>query len=191
MFGGYRWHQVGAVLDRINEPAHSPVEYRTAGMGYRPESFRSWFTEKLNHSLDRGGGAWGEAFRIYDLLFNTLPDDFLVKVDRASMAHSVEVRSPFLDHRLVEFAQRVPTRWKAGSNGTKILMRELVDGRLPESIVKRRKQGFEPRSCTGSRTRPTSAGRAAVWRYCETSTRHCTTSTIRRRCATREDTPSI
>ena len=144
VFGGYRWHQVGAVLDRIKEPAHSPAEYRTAGMSYRPESFRSWFMEKLNHSLDRGAQAWGEAFRIYDLLFNTLPDDFLVKVDRASMANSVEVRSPFLDYRLVEFAQRVPTRWKAGSTGTKILMRELVDGLLPERIVKRGKQGFEP-----------------------------------------------
>jgi asparagine synthase (glutamine-hydrolysing) len=71
-----------------------------------------------------------------------LADDIHVKVDRMSMAHSLEVRCPFLDVRLLEFLATVPMRLKIRGTTTKRLLRELVGQRLP-AVAKRRKHGFE------------------------------------------------
>lgn len=72
-----------------------------------------------------------------------LPDDFLVKVDRASMAHSLEVRAPFLDHRLIEFAfGRVPSHWKVQGGESRRLQRMLAKRWLPADLDITRKQGF-------------------------------------------------
>ncbi len=72
-----------------------------------------------------------------------LPDDFLVKVDRASMAHALEMRSPLLDYRLVEFAFRdVPDALKASLAGTRLIQRELSRRLLPADADFTRKQGF-------------------------------------------------
>ena len=71
-----------------------------------------------------------------------LPDDILVKVDRMSMACSLEVRSPFLDHKLVEFMATVPLELKVSRWCRKYLLRRMGDELLPEQIVKRPKQGF-------------------------------------------------
>jgi len=71
-----------------------------------------------------------------------LTGDFLVKVDRASMAASLEVRCPFLDHRLAEFATRIPVSWKWQSGkGKRILLKALGD-RLPRQLLTRGKMGF-------------------------------------------------
>ncbi len=72
-----------------------------------------------------------------------LPDDILSKVDRMSMAHSVEVRPPFLDHRIVEFAASVPSHLKIRGTQQKILLRRLMAGRLPKPILRRSKVGFD------------------------------------------------
>jgi asparagine synthase (glutamine-hydrolysing) len=72
-----------------------------------------------------------------------LPDDFLVKVDRASMAHALEMRSPLLDYRLVEFAFRdIPDTLKAGPAGTRLVQHELARRLLPADADFTRKQGF-------------------------------------------------
>jgi asparagine synthase (glutamine-hydrolysing) len=72
-----------------------------------------------------------------------LPDQILQKVDRMSMRHSLEVRSPMLDDRIVEFAfSRVPARLRVSGGGTKILLRRLAAKLLPESLIATRKQGF-------------------------------------------------
>ncbi len=72
-----------------------------------------------------------------------LPDDILYKCDRMSMAHSLEVRPPFLDHRLVEFAGSLPERWKVNGSKTKFIMRELLKTKLPAQIMGRRKEGLD------------------------------------------------
>ncbi|QDV39715.1 asparagine synthase (glutamine-hydrolyzing) [Tautonia plasticadhaerens] len=72
-----------------------------------------------------------------------LPDDFLVKVDRASMAHGLEVRPPLLDHELMELAARIPSRWKVRSGEGKWIFKRAFEDRLPSVAVHRRKQGFE------------------------------------------------
>ncbi|HII59461.1 TPA: asparagine synthase (glutamine-hydrolyzing) [Methanocaldococcus jannaschii] len=110
----------------------------------RPEIYKKWTIEKLRYCLNKGDNKLGEALRIFDLLFNTLCDNFLVKVDRASMANALEVRSPFLDYRFAEFSQKIPTEWKVDLFKTKKLMREIIKDILPEEIVNRGKQGFTP-----------------------------------------------
>jgi asparagine synthase (glutamine-hydrolysing) len=74
---------------------------------------------------------------------NYLPEDILVKVDRASMLNSLEVRSPFLDYRLIEFAfGAVPSNLKTTILDKKILLKKLADKILPKNFDKNRKQGF-------------------------------------------------
>jgi asparagine synthase (glutamine-hydrolysing) len=71
-----------------------------------------------------------------------LPNDVLVKVDRMSMQHSLEVRSPLLDHRLVELAFRLPQRLKLADRGGKHLLKQLAARRLPPALLRMRKRGF-------------------------------------------------
>jgi asparagine synthase (glutamine-hydrolysing) len=70
-------------------------------------------------------------------------DDGLVKVDRASMACSLEVRSPFLDHHVIEFAMRIPPQFKLKHGRQKIVLKEAFKDLLPQTIASRGKQGFE------------------------------------------------
>lgn len=72
-----------------------------------------------------------------------LPEDILYKCDRMSMAHSLEVRPPFLDHRIVEFAARLPEDFKVRGSRLKFLLRELMRGKLPQPVLARRKEGFD------------------------------------------------
>ena len=72
-----------------------------------------------------------------------LPDDILVKSDRISMAHSLEVRPPFLDHRIVEFANRLPASLKISGSRQKVVLQQLMKDKLPHSILHRPKLGFD------------------------------------------------
>ncbi len=75
--------------------------------------------------------------------FNTLlPDQVLAFVDRLSMAHSVEVRPPFLDHRLIELAATIPGHLKINQNGVKQLLKRAVRGIVPDAVIDRPKEGF-------------------------------------------------
>ena len=71
-----------------------------------------------------------------------LPDDLLVKVDRMSMARSLEVRSPFLDYRLVELALAIPVRHKLRKGSGKWILKKTLEPYLPLRLLRRRKQGF-------------------------------------------------
>ncbi len=71
-----------------------------------------------------------------------LPDDLLVKVDIASMAHSLEARSPMLDHEFVELTAKLPTKYKLHHNKSKYLLREIAYKYLPKDCIDRKKQGF-------------------------------------------------
>jgi len=72
-----------------------------------------------------------------------LKDNLLPKVDRASMANSLEVRTPFLDHRLVEYAMRIPSHWKLKGLRGKHILKSAYKDQLPLAILKRPKKGFD------------------------------------------------
>lgn len=82
-----------------------------------------------------------ENFLYWDLT-GYLPNEVLTKVDRASMAASLEGRLPFLDHRLVAFAWRIPPRFKVHGGQGKWILRQVVHAYVPPSILDRPKQGF-------------------------------------------------
>ena len=81
----------------------------------------------------------------YDTL-NYLPNDILCKVDRASMAASLETRAPFLDHRVIETAWQIPMAYKINNNSniytTKFLLREILYKYVPRNLIERPKAGF-------------------------------------------------
>jgi asparagine synthase (glutamine-hydrolysing) len=125
-----------------------PAEEFYVEMGGRrvpkPAVYRDWSVRNMKTALAKSGGDLRQAVIAFDLYFHTLPDFFLVKVDRASMAHALEVRCPFLDVRFLEFAARIPARWKAGRKRSKILFRRMIKGWVPDEIAARPKKGFTP-----------------------------------------------
>jgi asparagine synthase (glutamine-hydrolysing) len=94
---------------------------------------RSWLVgssaKGLNRALLADSSGW-------------LPDNLLMKVDRMSMAHSLEVRVPFLDYRLVEIAARMPARLKRRKRTGKVIVREAFADRLGDTLAARGKHGF-------------------------------------------------
>jgi asparagine synthase (glutamine-hydrolysing) len=103
--------------------------------GYNPfDTFKDYF-DRVHHAnfLDRS---------LFVDIKTWLQDDILVKVDRMSMANSLEVRSPFLDHRLVEFAIKLPNSAKIRDNKQKIILKNCMKKYLPAETVYRKKSGF-------------------------------------------------
>ncbi len=100
-------------------------------------------TEALVRSLYAQAGTSDPLNRALYVDFETLlPDQVLAFVDRLSMAHSVEVRPPFLDYRLMEFAGVLPGSLKIKSGRVKHILKEAVRGLLPDEIINRPKEGF-------------------------------------------------
>lgn len=101
--------------------------------------------DPAGHTLkywDRMAGKDHVACMLYTDLKTYLPGDILVKVDRMSMANSLEVRAPFLDYRIIEFAASLPSDWKIKGENNKIILKKAFGHLLPESILKRAKHGF-------------------------------------------------
>ena len=88
-----------------------------------------------------GTGDWLSAIQYRDLN-RYLPLDILTKVDRMTMAHSLEARPPLLDHPLVEFAATIPARFRLRGGTTKYLFKRAMRGWLPDDIIDRPKHGF-------------------------------------------------
>jgi asparagine synthase (glutamine-hydrolysing) len=91
--------------------------------------------------MNHGGDDWLAAVQYRDL-HTYLPLDILTKVDRMTMAHSLEARPPLLDHKLAEFAATIPARYRLQGTTTKYLFKQAMRGILPDSIIDRQKHGF-------------------------------------------------
>ena len=122
---------------------------------FQPDEKRALFTPELLHRVDpvaaerRLAGRFegldelpfGSQMMKFD--FRTyLPEDVLVKVDRMSMAHSIESRVPLLDNQVIDFAATLPLRTKIRNGIRKVLLKQVASRILPPEIVNRRKQGF-------------------------------------------------
>ncbi|MHB8709357.1 MAG: asparagine synthase (glutamine-hydrolyzing) [Desulfuromonadales bacterium] len=90
----------------------------------------------LNRGADRLSGLLALDFHTW------LPDDLLVKNDRMTMAHAVEARVPYLDHKLVELCAQIPSRFKVRWLQEKVLLRQVMGDKLPPEICRRKKTGF-------------------------------------------------
>jgi asparagine synthase (glutamine-hydrolysing) len=133
----------GDVADGIAQAAvwtdYGDLARVSSWLGQRlPESApKAWRRNLVDGERGLPGAAMAADFRSY------LPEDILAKVDRASMLCSLEVRAPFLDQRVVEFAYRsVPNRLRVSLNERKILLKRLAKQLLPEELDLDRKQGF-------------------------------------------------
>ena len=120
----------GIKTDVVNQELRtSPTKH-----SFLEDTFRTYFqrvrsTTELNQMLYVDTKAW-------------LPDDLLVKADKMTMAASIELRVPFLDHRMIEFAAKLPMAFKIRNGETKYLLKKVMEPYLPKAVIYRQKKGF-------------------------------------------------
>jgi len=112
---------------------------------WKEEHWKNFRTDNaeslLAESFDKASGSFLDR-TLYTDLHNYLPGDLLVKADRMTMAASLEGRSPFLDHEIVEWAARLPDSLKVRGRSGKYLLKKAFANDLPENVKSHRKQGF-------------------------------------------------
>jgi len=139
---GERLHKLAGAVDiRI------PNEFYASLVSHwkYPEELVDGVTEPRTLVTDRSRAQSLADFRqdmMYLDLVTYLPDDILVKLDRASMRFSLECRAPFLDHRVIEFAWSLPSSMKFRAGQGKWLLRQVVYKSVPQKLLERPKMGF-------------------------------------------------
>ncbi len=147
--GQHRWKRIL----RITMQPDYPARYANWLMIFTPQQYENvlspdYLAPAYNpyqnyHEVFSAGGQLDSVNRaMYADLHYHMPNDYLEKVDKATMAASVEARIPFLDYRLVELAQRIPSAFKVNGNTTKAILRRAVADLLPQEIVNLPKHGF-------------------------------------------------
>jgi asparagine synthase (glutamine-hydrolysing) len=136
------------------DPAGRHLWYTTELLGLRRESlYTRGFREQLGpsrvESTFRSMWDGGTAKNLLDHMLEVdslsyLPDDLLTKVDIATMAHSLEGRSPLLDYELMQFAASLPARLKVHGREKKVALRRAMRGIVPDQILDAPKRGFQP-----------------------------------------------
>ena len=126
------------------------ARYMDAQMLFHGDEMRSLLRDDAFEHVARHN-PWGGTFASgadwladvqYRDLNHYLPLDILTKVDRMTMAHSIEARPPLIDHKLVEFAATIPARFRLRDGTTKYIFKQAMRGILPDTIIDRQKHGF-------------------------------------------------
>ena len=143
LFAGYSWH-------RLADPGFAFVPQALKSRAYF--YLNTFYRGKKNHPDIYHG--FEERFNLKGVrrdflsrmmffeLENLLPNCLLMKVDKMTMAHSLEARAPFLDHKLIEFAAALPAGFKIRGCTNKYILRKFMEKKLPPEIVNRKKRGF-------------------------------------------------
>ena len=135
---------------------HSPFDerYRTVSCDVIPSVRNDLYTKEFNEVVD---DSFEELFRskyselkdnsmLQKMLYVDtkywLPDDLLLKADKSTMAASIELRVPFLDHKLIEYACTIPDEYKNNGAKGKVILKKIMEDYLPHEIIYRRKMGF-------------------------------------------------
>lgn len=134
---------------------HVPERYRLQSTILKPQEKRAMYTPHFRALLNGQAAAdhgpahlpWDESFDPLDWMMCHdqnfyLPDCLMVKTDIASMANSLEVRCPLLDHELIEFTARIPSVLKRDASGGKVIFKRAVQRLLPQDVIIKRKMGF-------------------------------------------------
>ncbi len=141
-----------AAIEMVTRPLDAC--YRGVSRAFHPSLKRQLIAPDAAGTIDRALDALFEAhFRktadsvplnrmLYVDAHVWLPDDLLLKADKMTMAHGLELRVPFLDHHMVEFAAGLPPEHKLRGRVGKVLLRKLMAGRVPAAILRREKKGF-------------------------------------------------
>ncbi len=130
-----RYFQWNSAFDRSSKTDLYTREFRQTLNGHdASEVLGGWF-EKAN-----GIGIIDATMMVDQMTY--LPNDLLVKVDIASMANSLEARSPFLDHNVIEFAATLPEKLKVSGGDTKSFLKKVAARLVPKEVIYRRKMGF-------------------------------------------------
>jgi asparagine synthase (glutamine-hydrolysing) len=139
---GDKLHKLAEVLD-VSGP--DEIYWRLISLWKRPSELVRGGDEPSMVQHTRG--EWGaltdfEHRMMYLDLVTYLPDDILVKVDRAAMGVCLETRVPFLDHRVVEFAWKLPLTMKIRNGTSKWILRQVLNKYVPQTLTDRPKMGF-------------------------------------------------
>lgn len=143
-----------AFLTNLSMPVNQAY-FRDMSFYFKPEAKRRLLKKEVLADMGAGGaedvlGRYFDRNRNPDVTSRVqyvdiktyLPEDILVKVDRMSMAHSLEVRAPILDHKVMEYAARLPSSLKLRGSESKYIFKKMNEKRLPHEVLYRKKQGF-------------------------------------------------
>lgn len=134
---GLSWQEAHAVWRQIHTTAQKRALIRP---DFLPDQNTLFATYKSYYDKSRSDDMLANLLYVDTRFY--LPNDMLVKVDRMSMAHSLEARVPFLDHELVEFVAKLPSNYKLKGQIGKFLLRASMKNRLPQNTLQRPKEGF-------------------------------------------------
>ncbi len=133
-----------AAFELALAPKNEFVSKYQSNSRFNPNILSEWSIPKLQECLNDCDNKLSESLIRFDQSFNTLPDKFLTKVDRTSMRYGVEVRSPYLDYRIVQFGNNLPLDLKVSFRSNKIFLKKFLAKKLDDRILYRSKQGFTP-----------------------------------------------